>query len=345
MGKILLLEPSYKNKYPPLGLMKISSYHKDLGDEVIFSKGKLKKYKEYCWDRIYITTLFTFEWEKTIEIIDYAKTLIDNKQKIYIGGITATLMPKEIEKKTGIKPIVRKLDANNEEAKKRIGYDDEHIIDNYTPDFNILDSIEYDYPYKDAYFSFMTRGCGMNCDFCAVDTLEPVYESYISIKNQIEDIDKKYGKKKDLLLMDNNVVISPKFENIIKEIIDLGFGKKEMYSEKDSHKIKDGIVDFNQGLDAKVLAKNEKRAKLLGQLRIKPARIAFDHIDDKDIYTKAIKNCAKYGIQYFSNYMLYNADFVNAKGDNYMADAPEDLYERIRITMNLQEEINENNKF
>ena len=40
--KILLIEPNYKNKYPPIGLMKISTYHRNLGDDVRFFKGDLK---------------------------------------------------------------------------------------------------------------------------------------------------------------------------------------------------------------------------------------------------------------------------------------------------------------
>src|SRR5580704_16502036 len=39
---ILLLEPNYKNKYPPIGLMKIATYHRTLGDTVRFFKGDLK---------------------------------------------------------------------------------------------------------------------------------------------------------------------------------------------------------------------------------------------------------------------------------------------------------------
>lgn len=39
---ILLIEPNYKNKYPPIGLMKISSYHRILGDNVKFFKGDMK---------------------------------------------------------------------------------------------------------------------------------------------------------------------------------------------------------------------------------------------------------------------------------------------------------------
>ena len=68
---ILLVEADYKNKYPPLGLMKISAYHKSRGDNVVFVKGKNKELKTKKWDRIYITTLFTFYWKKTIETIKY----------------------------------------------------------------------------------------------------------------------------------------------------------------------------------------------------------------------------------------------------------------------------------
>ena len=39
---ILLIEPNYANKYPPIGLMKIATYHRMLGDKVRFFKGDLK---------------------------------------------------------------------------------------------------------------------------------------------------------------------------------------------------------------------------------------------------------------------------------------------------------------
>ena len=63
---ILLLEPSYKNKYPPLGLMKIAQYHGPNGknDNVRFVKGEETDLFETAWDRIYITTLFSFEFKK-----------------------------------------------------------------------------------------------------------------------------------------------------------------------------------------------------------------------------------------------------------------------------------------
>ena len=44
MRNILLIEPNYKNKYPPIGLMKLATYHRKLGDNVVFYKGDLKDF-------------------------------------------------------------------------------------------------------------------------------------------------------------------------------------------------------------------------------------------------------------------------------------------------------------
>jgi hypothetical protein len=48
--KVLLIEPNYSNKYPPVGLMKLATYYRNLGNwEVVFYKGDLK---EFVIDRI-----------------------------------------------------------------------------------------------------------------------------------------------------------------------------------------------------------------------------------------------------------------------------------------------------
>ena len=42
MKKVLLIEPNYANKFPPVGLMKIATYYRNRGDwEVVFYKGDL----------------------------------------------------------------------------------------------------------------------------------------------------------------------------------------------------------------------------------------------------------------------------------------------------------------
>lgn len=337
MQDILLLEPGYKNKYPPLGLMKIAFYHrKHRGDFVKFQKGKVESnLLTKKWDRIYISTLFTFEWEKTIETIKHAQRVAKNPEEIFIGGVLATLMPEEIKKETGIKPICGLLNK-----KGLLGYDDEDIIDQLPPDYSILSHVEnfYQYPYEDAYFAYTTRGCGMKCDFCAVHILEPEYQEFVPIKGQIEKINEEFGEKKDLLLMDNNVLKSAKFDRIIEEIKEAGFFKGATFFNPDTGKKRFRYVDFNQGLDANFLS--EKKAKKLGELALKPARIAFDHIEDQEVYIKAMERCVKNGINNLSNYILFNTKSFKGKGKKYKADTPEDLYKRLRVTMELKEKFN-----
>lgn len=106
--------------------------------------------------------------------------------------------------------------------------------------------------------------------------------------------------------MDNNVLRSPKFDQIIDEIKALGFEKGATFVNPKTGKTVVRHVDFNQGLDAFLL--NEHKAQRLGELAIKPARIAFDHIEDEDVYVRAITLCARAGIDHMSNYLLYNGE-------------------------------------
>lgn len=337
MADILLLEPGYANKYPPIGLMKISYFHKFIHhDYVRFAKGKLPiAFKDKKWDRVYVTTLFTFEWKKTKEALKYALSVAKDPYQVYTGGILATLMPELIEENF---PTV-KNNTGLLDKKGTLGLEHEECIDRLTLDYGILDDIadQYIYPAHDAYFTYMTRGCGMKCAFCAVQTLEPEYYPYISITEAVKRVDEQFGPKKDLLLMDNNVLRSPDFDKIIDEIKELGFAKGATYKNPKTGKTVQRYVDFNQGLDAFLLT--EHKAERLGELAIRPARVAFDHIEDVEAYKKAIRLCARNGITHMSNYLLYNGVDFTGKGHRYHADTPEDLYERMHISMDLQEEL------
>lgn len=335
MANILLVEPDYKCKQPPLGLMKISFFHKNiLHDYVRFTKGKLPDaLSETKWDRVYVTTLFTFEWKATIEAIEYAKTLVDSNDKIVVGGIAATLLPDQIFEETGIRPICGLL---NEPGK--LGLPGDECIDQITPDYSMLEDVDYVYPFNDAYFLSATKGCGNKCGFCAVQTLEPTFIPYIDIKDRIKAIDERFGPKKDLILMDNNVLRSPRFNDIIDDIIAAGFGKGATYKNPRTGKTVRRYVDFNQGLDALFLT--EEKARRLGEIALRPARVAFDHIEDRDIYDRALRLCAKNGITELSNYVLYNSEDFGGKGKKYHADTPADLYDRMKITLDLLDELN-----
>lgn len=298
MRNILLIEPNYKNKYPPIGLMKLATYHKMLGDKVVFFKGELKEfiieqsvdfcikkmskidnsinwkakyfkiyeyikkrhasaiedigiksskyeilllnalkyYKDYYWkkefrnnhhwDRVYITTLFTFHWGITIKTIEYAKQFVKSENDIWVGGVMASVIPKEIKKVTGLKNIHVGL-LN----KSGIIDNNDIIVDNLPLDYSILDEIEYKYPENNAYYGYTTRGCVRKCKFCAVPVIEPKFNKYVPLTENITGVTEKYGEKRNLLLLDNNVLASPCFHKIIEEIKNNGFDKRQKFYE------------------------------------------------------------------------------------------------------------------
>lgn len=471
--KVLLIEPDYKNKFPPVGLMKLATYYRNRGDwEVVFYKGDLRLFviericdklvmrlneietneetdwryykhelfeyiktrknvnfkklplessdvgfllegeiysakdyywkglweKEPEWDRVGVTTLFTFYWDKTIETIEFAKKLVKDKKDLMIGGVLASIQPNEIEKATGIKPRPGLLNKPGD-----LDADDTQIIDELELDYSILDEIDYQYPMSNAYYRYTTRGCIRKCPFCAVSTLEPVYCSYIPLKERIERVKEKYGEQKDLLLMDNNVLASENFEKIIQEIYDSGFRRGAKFCRQNlfdlsARNLKKGVndraytkklwrliqnfytkvtgdesytvyrviekyhlvhvlnatkenvlsayeelkdlyashfnkgngqlrfVDFNQGVDARLFT--SEKTSLLAKIAIHPLRIAFDDLKTKDKYIAAIKMSKEAGMKDFSNYILYN-----------FHDKPDELYERLKINVDLCEEL------
>lgn len=471
---ILLIEPNYKNKFPPIALMKLSTYYKNLGDNVVFYKGEFKTfvieraadlcikklnelhkdffwqskrdiiinyiktrkqseldklcltefsdnilltnwivyYKDYYWkkeylkypewDRIAITTLFTFYFDITIKTINNFKNLLKKDGSIMVGGVLATLQPKEIEEATGIKPYIGLLNRPG-----ILDPDNKMIVDELPLDYTILEENEYEYPMSNAFYGYTTRGCIRQCQFCAVPKLEPKYEDFIPLKERIQKVIEICGDQKDLLLMDNNVLASHSFDKIIDEIVDCGFYAGAIWEEPDSlmigiKNLKEGkndrgyirktqkamstflssikdkdlsytvysimykyhvlkletttkenliasynemeplykarkyvprkkkkTVDFNQGLDARLFT--PQIAQQLSRIAISPLRIAFDNTAITDTYVKAIKMCVDNGMKNFSNYLLYN-----------FKDKPIELYERMKINVDLCDELNIN---
>lgn len=296
-GRVLLVEPGYKVKYPPLGLMKISTYHKMRGDEVIFYKGTSAAVRDQAWDMIYITTLFTFQWHMTIETIKfYQRNKLKNKN-IQVGGVLGSLLQKDVENETGIRP--------------HFGLWEE--VDRMAPDYTLTNGI-YNYYTNNASIGYMTKGCKNQCPYCAVPKLEPEFVPFIPLDKQIDP------NKKDLILLDNNVLASPEFPSIVEEIKKHGFHKGAKLGDAQRY------VDFNQGVDARLLT--EEKMELLSQLPLKPLRIAFDDIRFEKLYTEKMRLAHKYGIRRLSNYILFNYD-----------DTPEGFYRRLQINIELNEEL------
>lgn len=396
--RVLLVEPNYKNKYPPMGLMKISTYHKMLEDEVRFVKGFDPEVDKEVWDRIYVTTLFTFDFDVDVQTINHYKLLVNNINDLYVGGIMASLMPEKIVDATGIdrSHILTGLFTDT----SVVGDNNDINVDELPLDYDILEQIAYKYPAGDNYFAYTTRGCPNHCSFCAVPILEPHFHVTNNIIDQIRTIDEKYGPKQHLLLLDNNVLNTADLKGLVDDLCTAGFGRGAKYVDPGAYNIvmmryKNGdradfldkkmsayldsfkkrikstkmleaflqivigaedaddyaqymldheeelspiiekyrskakkarYLDFNQGVDGRKI--NDENMEQLARLAIRPLRIAFDDIHLKDVYCQAVRTAHRHGIKEISNYILFN-----------YKDKPEDLYERLRINIALNEEL------
>ena len=336
--KILLVEPGYRNKYPPLGLMKLASYHKARGDIVKFVKGEDRSVLCETWDRVYVTTLFSFEWARTSKAIDYAITAAgEQAERVFVGGIAATLMHDEFVNEprwAGVRFIKGLLDGPPAQALQlsasdgEFGADDtmDIPIEERVPDYGILEDIGYTYPVHDAYFGYASRGCIRKCHFCGVPKLEGAQREMPSLEKLVRSIEDMYGPKKDLILMDNNITASARYKEVIAEIRDLGFipGSDLI---RNGHRLK-RRVDFNQGVDARILAKSPMYLKEMATICISPLRIAFDHIGVRKVYETSVRMAADNELTALSNYMLYN-----------FMDSPTDLYQRMKLNIELNEDL------
>ncbi|MCD7935499.1 MAG: hypothetical protein LUG98_01420, partial [Tannerellaceae bacterium] len=191
-----------------------------------YKKGTWEKEPE--WDRVFVTTLFTFYWDITVDTILFAKKLVKKRGLFMVGGVLATIQAKELEEKTGVTPHKGLLNTPGE-----LDPGDEQIIDNLPLDYSILDEVGYEYPMSNAFYGYTTRGCIRKCSFCAVPTLEPVYMPYLPLRERVEQVRETYGDQKDLLLMDNNILASENLEDIIQDIVDSGFGVGAKFKEPD----------------------------------------------------------------------------------------------------------------
>lgn len=191
---IALIEPNYYTQYPPLGLLKLSSYHKQLGDTTELVRKRKQGFVTKKPDLIYVTSLFTWAWKPVWRTIHNYKVWFPDVE-IWLGGLYASILP--------------------EHAKRSRA---DHI---YTGLFKEAEGLMPDYslvPDWDGSIIFATRGCPNKCPFCIVPKLEGDMNS---VKESIKPF--VYPGHTRIVLFDNNILASPNWETIFNELIELKF--------------------------------------------------------------------------------------------------------------------------
>jgi hypothetical protein len=299
--------------------MKIATAHKLKGDHVTFVRGIDTESRKRSWNQVYIATSFTFRWRQTVDTVRFYS---QGNVRPIVGGILASLMPAEFQHETGITPHIGPLNGSLRGAWKAIRADRDLAVladdiaargvDSLPPDYGIFDKC--DVPYREAldecYILRASKGCNRGCDFCGVRILEPTYVSQIALSARVSYIARHWKEKANLLLLDDNILLSPQFDRIIDEIRDLGFAKGARLDGKLRY------VDFNQGLDIRLLQK--KHLKKLAQIELRPIRLAFDNVALQTMCKHKLQWVLDNGFREISVYVLYNH-----------TDTPEDLYRRL----------------
>jgi len=190
---VLLIEPSYPTKFPPLGLLRISSYHKARGDKVFFLKllRRLPDLPQEDFDLIYITTLYTYRAKDVFKAVRFSKALWP-EATIKLGGVLASVLPDFLEAQTGIRPHVGPLD----------------YAESYPPDYSL-------FPKGEISITRTSQGCPHGCFYCSTRILSPTFRTF---ENWKEDLSLD---RRRLVLLDDNFLASPNFEKDAEFLVKL----------------------------------------------------------------------------------------------------------------------------
>jgi len=266
---VLLVEPDYYARLPPLGLLKLSTYHRSRGDTVSLVRGcELIPFRP---DLIYVTSLFTWAWRPVWRAVRYYKRLFPNV-KVLLGGLYASLMP-EHASLSGADGVFR-------------GVVEE--VEDLIPDYSLLESSRH-WRGWDGSIIFSSRGCNRRCPFCAVWRVEgSINSEKRSIKHLI------YQKHTKIIFLDNNFLQSKYWRDICDELESIG-------------KWVDFNQGLDARLITDEVAERLSRLKLSSGRGVK-VRLGYDSTSMKPYVGKAIERLKAAGIKgrKIMVYVLFN---------------------------------------
>lgn len=188
---ILLIDPDYYTRFPPIGLLKLSTYFKNKGYTVELIKSC--KFPEKRPDVAFVTSLFTWAWKPVWRAVRYYKMWYPDVD-IWLGGIYASILP-DHAKKSGADRIYEGVCGK---------------VEDLVPDYSLT-------PDWQSSIIFSTRGCRRRCGFCVVPKVE----------GQLSHIRRSISKyvlpnHKGITFFDNNFLMNPYKDEIFDELRNIG---------------------------------------------------------------------------------------------------------------------------
>lgn len=252
-----------KHRFPNLACMKVSSYHKAKGDEVIL---KLNYDEIHTFDKVYISKVFS-----DTPVPDE----VTHMKNVYFGGTgfyydKAPKLPDEIEH----------------------SMPDYHLYDEWVEQQLKAGNKRLDYKYYlDYSIGFLTRGCFRKCKFCVNQNYDRV--SKHSPLDEFLD-----PERKKICLLDDNFLGCPSWKEMLLELQSTGkpFQFKQGLDERiltdekcellfNSKYDGDYIFAFDNVADAELIERKIKLARKYTS--VVPKFYCFTGFDRNDIWDDA----------------------------------------------------------
>ena len=180
--RIGIVDVDGTGNFPNLALMKISAWHKSLGDTVEWYDPMFSGH----FDKVYLSKVFSFtpdfDWPIDADEVErggsgYCISLVDGKE-VFDKSKDRELPP----------PV-------------------EHIY----PDYSIYPELT-----EDTAYGFLTRGCPRGCDFCIVGRKEG------RCSRKVADLSEFWSGQKKIVLLDPNILACRDWKDLLQQLIDSG---------------------------------------------------------------------------------------------------------------------------
>lgn len=180
MARIGLIDVDGGKRFPNLALMKLSAWHKSIGDAVDW-------YDPYFgghYDKVYMSKVFSFTPDYVLPV---------DADVVERGGSGYCI------------DLVDGREVFHPERDRQLPPEVEHIY----PDYSIYPALTADTAY-----GFLTRGCPRGCDFCIVGKKE----GRCSVK--VADLSEFWHGQKNIVLCDPNILACREWRGLFQQLID-----------------------------------------------------------------------------------------------------------------------------